>query len=326
MNSHARFAAHTARALGYGFRSLDGDDAYLFEVSDGPRTAAFSTAYGTPYAINTARAYSLARDKSFCQRVLDNAGVATIPTQLFFANTRQQAYRSPGREREDALAWARNAAFPVFCKPNQGSKGEFAEIVTSAAAFENYLDRVGPTYDVILVQPVVRGEEHRVLVLNGAPLCSYRKVKPHLDGDGRSTLRQLLERARTTWKAAAQATPLEAIQARDMTGAFVRHDAVVEAGARLTLEGRANRAAGGDADVVLDAPPASLAEIGRAAAGAIGLGLAGVDVFDVSPTRDCSDLVVIEVNANPAVETLEAQGRLDLIEAIWKANFAAALR
>ncbi len=326
MNSHARFASHTARVLGYGFRSLDGDDAYLFEVSDGARKAAFSTAYGTPYAVNTARAYSLARDKSFCQRVLDGAGIATIPTQLFFANTRQQAYRSPGREREDALAWAASATFPVFCKPNQGSKGEFAEIVTSAAGFEDYLNRVGPTYDVILVQPVLRGEEHRVLVLNGAPLCSYRKVKPQIEGDGRASVRELLERARATWKAAAQATPLDAVQARDVTGALTPHEAIPDAGARLTLEGRANRAAGGDADRVLDAPPEVLANLGRAAAAAIGLGLAGVDVFDVSPARDCSDLVVIEVNANPAVETLESQGRLDLIEAIWKANFAAALR
>ena len=40
---------------------------------------------------------------------------------------------------------------------------------------------------------------------------------------------------------------------------------------------------------------------------------------------DLSELVVIELNANPAVETLEDVGRWDLIETIWRANFDAAI-
>ncbi len=325
MNSHARFAAHTARALGYAYRSLDGADAYLFEVSDGARAAAFSTAYGTPYALNSARAYSLARDKSFCQRVLDAAGVATIPSRLFFANDRQRPYRSAGREREDAIAWSRGAVFPVFCKPNQGSKGEYAEVVADAAAFSDYLNRVGTAYDVILVQPVLRGLEYRVVVLNGAALFSYRKSQPFVLGDGERTLRALLEDAQQQWKGAARTTPLAAIQARSEDGAAMAHDHIAAKGVRLILEGGAKRAAGGDAVDLSDAPPAPLAAFGEAAARALGLNLAGVDLFDVSPAGDFSALVCIEVNANPAMETLEANNRWDLIEAVWRANFAAAL-
>ncbi|MET0183809.1 MAG: hypothetical protein ABW199_13095 [Caulobacterales bacterium] len=324
MNSHARFAAHSAKALGYAFRSLDGDDAYLFEVTDGARKAAFPVGYATPYALNNARAYSLARDKSFAQRVLDQAGLATIPSQLFFTNDRQAAYRAPGRERADALAWAKNAPFPVFCKPNQGSKGEYAEIVASADALTRYLDRVSAHYDVILVQPVLRGDEYRVIVLNGAPLLSYKKAQPVLSGDGRSSLRELLEAARVNWKGAALQTPLEDLRARDVTGAAVSLGDVVATAAKVTLEGRANRAAGGDAEAIFTEIPKPLAKIAVEAAKALGLNFAGVDLFDLSPNRDGSNLVVIEVNANPALETLEAQGRFDLIEKIWAANFEAA--
>jgi glutathione synthase/RimK-type ligase-like ATP-grasp enzyme len=326
MNSHARFAAHTAQALGYAFRSLDGDDAYLFEVAHGERRACFSSAYGTPYALNSACAYSLARDKSFSQRALDLAGLPTIPTLVFFANDRQRAYRGPGREREDALEWARTAQFPIFCKPNQGSKGEFAEIVASPAAFADYLDRVGPAYDVILAQPLLHGEEHRVVVLGGEALASYRKTRPTLVGDGVTTLRGLIERAQTGWKASAARSPADAYNARDAGGALLGLAATPAAGETIVLEGRANRAAGGDADRVAAGAPAQLGDCAIAAADAIGLGLAGVDIFDLSPARDLSDLVIIEVNANPAVETLVAHGRLDLVRAIWTANFEAALK
>jgi hypothetical protein len=44
-------------------------------------------------------------------------------------------------------------------------------------------------------------------------------------------------------------------------------------------------------------------------------------VFDVDGA-----LQVIEVNSNPMIATLEERGRWDLIETIWRANIAAALR
>lgn len=328
MNSHARFAAHTARALGYAFRSLDGDDAYLFEVSDGTRKAAFPIGYATPYGLNDARAYSLARDKAFSQRVLDEAGLQTIPSILFFANDRQAAYRSPGRELNDALRWSVEAAseFPVFCKPNQGSKGEFAEIAADPSAFADYMHRVGAHYDVILVQPLLEGEEYRVLVLEDRALCVYRKGQPQLIGDGESSVRQLLEAARATWKQPKHAAPLDAARVRTPDGVQIALDTVIEHGAMVTLDGRANRSAGGSAYALTEEVPEELARFALDAARTLGLQLAGVDLFDLSPTRDLSDLVVIEVNANPAIETLEAHERYDLIEAIWSANFRAALK
>ncbi|HVK79802.1 MAG TPA: hypothetical protein VM915_04255, partial [Verrucomicrobiae bacterium] len=95
---------------------------------------------------------------------------------------------------------------------------------------------------------------------------------------------------------------------------------------RLTLEGPANRAAGGGAQGVRDGAPEAQARLALAAADAVGLRLAAVDMFDISPNGDGSDLVVIEVNSNPMIATLEDAGRWDLIIEIWKANFAAALR
>jgi len=239
----------------------------LFEVRDGARKAVFAAGHATPYALNSARAHSLARDKAFTNRVWHEAGLPAIETRLFFVDRRYGEARAPGREVEDALAFARDAAWPLFVKPNDASRGRFAEIVRSATEFADYIERVRGDHPAILVQPVISGREHRVFVLEGRVLFSYRKV------------------------AAGPA---------------------------------ANRAQGGGAEDFADGAPPRLTAIALAAVDAIGLSLAGVDVFDISPNGNHSEHLLIEANANPGIETLADVGREDLVIAIWRANFEAA--
>ncbi len=97
---------------------------------------------------------------------------------MFFVTKRWVEMRGPGREPEDALAYARAATYPLFCKPISASNGLYAEIIESAAAFEDYMRRVAAEHFAILVQPYVRGPEYRVFVLHGQPLFSYRKQLP----------------------------------------------------------------------------------------------------------------------------------------------------
>lgn len=278
----------------------------------------FAAGASVPYALNDARASTLARDKAFSERALRAGGVAAISGEMFFVTERWADMRAPGREPADALAYAARAAYPLFCKPISGSNGLYAEVVADADAFADYMRRVAREHFAMLAQPFMRGDEHRVFILSGAPLFSYRKTPPCVTGDGSSTLRVLLEAFRRD-----DASPM---RVRDAAGDFASLESVPAVGETLTLEGPANRSAGGGACDLRDGAPEPLARIALAAAGALGLSLAGVDIFDVSPARDLSDLLVIEVNGNPMIETLEEGGRWDLITAIWRANFDAALK
>lgn len=322
-SAHARYARHTALKLGYDFRSLDGADGYLFEVRDGARRAYFSAGPGAPYALNRANAHSIARDKAFTQAVLAREGLPIIPSRLFFANSQHAALRDPGREPADALVFARNAAFPLFCKPISGAQGAFAEIVRDTGQFERYIARVAAAHYAVLVQPVIEAPEHRVFVLEGKVLFSYRKSAPRLLGDGTRSLADLFGRATAPPRPdEIEARASETLSARDQSGAFYSADDVPPAGRLVTLLGAANRARGGGAvDLGTDAPQA-LAELARACAAALQLGVAAVDIFE----RGDGGPLVIEVNASPAIKTLEDHGRWDLIETIWRANFAAALQ
>jgi glutathione synthase/RimK-type ligase-like ATP-grasp enzyme len=318
-SAQARYAAHAAATCGYAFRSLDGVDGYLFEVRDGARVAAFAAGAGTPYALNDARAASVARDKAFCAEVLRQAGVPVLAGEKFFVTKRWSDMRTPGREPEDALRYARTAEYPIFCKPLSASNGLHAEVIENGAAFSDYMRRVAREHFAILVQPYVRAAEFRVFVLNGEALFSYRKSLPQLTGDGRSTARALMQKLPRDPEA-----PEAVLLARDERGHRLSLDDTPAFGAKVTLEGPANRSAGGSAHDLRDGAPPELERLALAATRALGLRLAGVDMFDLS--GDGSELCVIEVNSNPMIATLEENDRWDLIDGIWRANFDAAFK
>lgn len=320
-SAQARYAARTAAACGYAFRSLDGEDGYLFEVRDGERRAVFAAGAGTPYALNDARAASIARDKAFCAEALREAGLPVLPGLMFFVTKRWQDMRGPGREPEDALAFAATADYPIFCKPLAASNGLHAEVIEDAAAFADYIQRVAHEHFAILVQPYVRAIEYRVFVLEGRALFSYRKHLPSVTGDGRRSLAALVEALPRDFGA-----PVPRIRGRDAAGSAVAADTILAAGTTIVLEGPANRSAGGGSHEVRDGAPDALARVAVASAAALGLRLAAVDIFDASMSGDLSKLSIIEVNSNPMIATLEDHDRWDLIEEIWRANFAVALK
>ena len=316
-SAQARYAAHAAEALGYAFESLDGADGYLFEVRDGDRRAVFAAGAGTPYALNDARAASIARDKAFCAEVLRRAGVPVLPGEMFFVTKRWAEMRGPGREPEDALSYARRAAYPIFCKPISASNGLYAELIENADAFADYMDRVAREHFAVLIQPYVRADEYRVFVLEGCALFSYRKSAPHVVGDGASTLQVLIEvMPRDPHE------PVRRLHGRDGAGQRVELDHVPPKGEHVGLEGPANRAAGGGAHALADGAPQPMAELAIRAVEALDLKLAAVDMFDLGDGA----FTVIEVNSNPMIATLEDHGRWDLIETIWRANIDAALK
>ena len=316
LSAHARYAQRTANALGCAFRSLDGADGYLFEVRDGDRRAVFAAGAGTPYALNDARAASIARDKAFCAETLRQAGVPVLPGRMFFVTPRWADMRSPGREPEDALAFARDAAFPLFCKPIAASNGLHAEVIDSAEEFADYIARVAREHFAILVQPYICAPEARVFVLEGCALFSYDKSAPTLTGDGARPLADLVAAIPRDPEA-----PKLKPRGRGEGGRKLSAQDVPARGETVVLDGPANRAAGGGANALRDGAPPALERLALDAAAALNLSLAAVDMFRLEDGP-----VVIEVNSNPMIATLEENGRWDLIEAIWRANIAAALK
>jgi glutathione synthase/RimK-type ligase-like ATP-grasp enzyme len=316
--TQTRYVKRACAALGLAFTDLDGA-GYLYGISDGRHEIVSGSGPICAYPLNSASAYGVSRDKHHTNAVLARAGLPTIPEQIFFLDERRAKLREGGHERADAFAAFVRAGGPVFCKPNQGSHGDFAEIVSDDAAFRDYVQRVTARYDTILLQPVLDGDEYRIFCLDGETVFATRKAEFAITGDGKSTLSELV-RAHNAPLVDIGISPVD--EAAALAALALHHnlgaDHIPPRGEKLILPGRRNLSAGSDvADFTTDVPPA-LATLALRAAKAIGLRVAGVDIFDVSPGRALSELVIIEVNGNPGIQSLEAVGRDDLVDHIWQ--------
>lgn len=306
----ARHARDAAEAIGAQFEDLDDGDGYLFRISKGGRFVLGGGGNICAYPVNSATAYTVSRDKAHTKRVLQSRGLPVIGGGLFFAQTRRAAMRSPGREAADAAVFASRLGYPVFCKPNLGSRGTFAEIVRDDADLADYISRVAIDFEAFLVEPLVDGTEHRVLVQDGRPVFHATKSEPALLGDGRSTLAELLG-------AMNRSIAADGISALPASALGIAASRIPAAGERVALPGRRNLSAAGAIEQVSEAVPEPLALLAISAVAALGLRIGAVDMFDISPRGDLSNLVVIEVNGNPGLRTLENAKRSDLVRSIW---------
>ena len=314
-----RYARDAADAIGVRFEDLDNGEGYLFRISRGDRFVLGGGGNICAYPVNSASAYTISRDKAHTKSLLRARDIPVIPGGVWFAHPRRASLRAPGREASDAAAYADRLGYPVFCKPNNGSRGMFAEIVRNAAEFEDYVRRLAVEFETFLIEPVLDGAEHRVFVLDGRPIFHSTKTVPALVGDGRSSLGDLLAALNVTLQAeGVSALPTSALTGHDL-------NRTPASGEQISLPGRRNLSAQGGIEAVSEHTPPALSAHAIAAVAALGLRAGAVDMFDLSPGRDLSDIVVIEVNGNPGLRTLERAGRNDLIRAIWTHMLNACL-
>ena len=307
------YAEFACAEFGLQFHDLDGGSGLIFSVASRDRLLHFGAGRCSWYPQNNATASTLASDKYFTSRILQEAGVPALGGEYFFLHARFRAHRPVGHERSDAIACFERLGGSAFVKPLAGSRGDFAQAIHGEAALIRYLDEVTKYYDAVLIQPIVEGSEYRVFLLDDDALYCARKYPPSVTGDGVHSFRELL------------AAHNDALRAHGLSPTSMPEhpslDAVPAKGERREISGRMNLSAGG-AMVMADAPSGQAVILARRAARALGLRVAAVDMFvDIDGKPDAIE--IIEVNSNPSIRLLEDSSRGDLILKIWHHTFSA---
>ncbi|MBI2888795.1 MAG: cyanophycin synthetase [Candidatus Liptonbacteria bacterium] len=262
--------------------------------------------------LNPLGASDIAKDKDYANFFMRRMGYPVIPGRAFFSYDWCKAIGSR-RDIDAAYRYAKTIGFPVVVKPNSGSQGTNVAYAYNRVEFFRAVRAVFVRDRVALVQKPVRGTDYRVVVLDGRVISAYERIPLHVVGDGKHTIRQLLQVKQRRFVAASRDTRIKMHDPRialKLARQGLTFRSVPPKGARIYLLDNANLSTGGDSvDVTKNVHPA-FHRIAVRLTRDMGLRLCGVDLMvKGSITEKLHEYWVLEVNAAPGLDHYAATGR-----------------
>jgi cyanophycin synthetase len=253
---------------------------------------AAATVVGQRTSLNAPAAVALAGDKPAAYGAVARAGVP-VPEHLAF----ETGDLEPGR------AFLARGPVPCVVKPAVGSGGDgVTGGVRSAGDLRRAALSASRFASRLLVERQVEGDVFRLLVLDGEVLDAVRRLPPRIEGDGVSTVEELIfaeydRRLGANGDGGLKpfAVDLDCLLA--LAGAGLSLRSVPAAGTVVPVKTVTNYNRR-DENEAVEAVSHELKAQAVAAAAALGLRLAGVDV--VTPSTGGGGIVV-DVNASPAL-------------------------
>lgn len=268
----------------------------LFELRRGSaRTRVFQQTVGLDDPVTL----RMALDKSLSHRLLVEAGV-TVPEHLEFGFG----------DQGPALAFLAAADHACVVKPAAGTGGGHG--ITAGVACAAELRRASlhaaQKTDRLLIERQAAGDVYRLLLLEGELLDVVRSRPARLTGDGRSTIADLMRtenRRRVAARGAAGLArlgiDLDLVLTLERAGLSL--SSVPAAGRSIAIHTITNDCGAAQCETYGGPVADRVLVEARAAAEAVGLKLAGVDVIAIDPGRPLYEVggVVNEVNGSPGL-------------------------
>ncbi|SFU39944.1 cyanophycin synthetase [Pontibacter akesuensis] len=238
-----------------------------------------------------------AGNKNITKAILEEAGVP-VPQGLTVYCT---------RELEEAVE---ELGYPLVTKPLDGNQGKGASI-----NIENWKDALkgfaeAQRYsNAVMVEQFIQGYDYRLLVINGKFIAAAKRTPAMVVGDGKSTLRQLVNQVnKDPRRGVGHEKALTHIKIDKISRSILREkgltlQSVLPVGEELYLKKTANLSTGGTAKDVTDIVHPYNVLMAERIAGIIGLDICGVDVMtsDIAIPLPETRGAVIEVNAAPGL-------------------------
>jgi GNAT-family acetyltransferase (TIGR03103 family) len=291
LNPYARIIVDEARRRGIGVEVLD-EEANYFALTCGGRRIVCRESLSE---LTTAVAMSRCDDKRVTLRLFERAGLQ-VPMQCLA--------RSPEENRGFLARFGR-----VVVKPARGEQGRGISVdLRTPEDLEAAIDRARGECQDVLIEQFCEGLDLRVVVIGFKVVAAAVRRPAQVIGDGRQTVRELIEQ-HTRRRAAAtdgeSRVPMDAETERCVRAGGFAMDAVLPTGAVLPVRKSANLHTGGTIhDVTAQLHPV-LADAAERAARAIDIPVTGLDLL--VPRVDGPDYVIIEANERPGLANHEPQ-------------------
>ena len=241
----------------------------------------------------SAIAETISRDKDLTKSILESCGVP-IPQGRAVQNA------------QDAWEAAQELGLPVVVKPVDGNhgRGVFINLETQQEIEAAYAVAVDEGSGV-LVERFIRGNEHRLLIVNGELAAAAKGQEALVTGDGIHTINDLiaLQINSDPRRGRGEDQPLNPVRIDSAARLELKRqgfeaDSVAPLGCEVLIQRNGNVAFDCTDDVHPD-----VAAIAAIAARAVGLDVAGIDLVTEDISRPLSETggAIVEVNAGPGL-------------------------
>ncbi len=262
--------------------------------------------------LNRMGASEIARDKDYCNFFMKSMGYPTVEGRAFFSPAWARAIGSK-HSTDEAYRYVKAIGFPVIVKPNSGSQGVCVAKVYTRKEFYRAIKAVFRCDRVALVQRPVTGRDYRIVVLDKRVISAYERIPLSVIGDGRSTIKGLLEKKQRAFVAARRDTILKPSDHR-ITQKLVRQGlslaSIPKKGRQVFLLDNANLSTGGDAVDVTDIMHRDFKKVAVRLTADMGLRLCGVDLMIEPSIEEARDTYwVLEINSAPGLDHYVLTGK-----------------
>jgi GNAT-family acetyltransferase (TIGR03103 family) len=291
MNPYARIIINEARRRGIAVEVIDAPGG-LFELTFGGRRVRCRESLTD---LTTAVALSICDDKAVTRRLVEAAGVR-VPDEIEASDM-------------SAVGAMLEKHGSLVVKPARGEQGRGVAVdLDSLEDVERALEAARQHSDRVLVESFHRGEDLRLIVIGFQFVAAAIRRPATIVGDGRYTVRQLIERQSRRRAAATggeSRIPLDQETERCVRQAGYTLDDVPPKGKSFPVRKAANLHTGGTIHDVTAKVHPSLVTAAEAVARAIQIPVVGVDFIVNSPAEP--DYVFIEANERPGLANHEPQ-------------------
>ncbi|MEO1658395.1 MAG: cyanophycin synthetase [Pseudomonadota bacterium] len=242
-------------------------------------------------------AVDIAKDKEFCLELLRDLGLP-VPDQFF------------ARDEAMAVRAAKQIGYPVVVKPSDGNHGRGVSInLMTEDEVANAFPIAAGNGSGVLVEAMIPGDDHRLLVVNGELVAAARRLPAHVKGDGKSTIEELINITnQDPRRGAGHENMLTRIDLGDreievMREKGYRPDDVPQEGEVVFLRKTANLSTGGTATDVTEVIHPDNKRMAERAIKAVGLDIGGVDFLTTDITKSYRETggAICEINAGPGI-------------------------
>ena len=291
LNPYGQIIVNEARRRGIHVEVTDAEGGF-FRLTYGGRSVRCRESLSE---FTSAVAMSICDDKAVTRRVVAEAGVQ-VPEQADAAD-------------RDGVADLLERHGSVVVKPARGEQGRGIAVgLTTMEEIEAAIAEAGRLSDRVLVEEAVSGADLRLIVIDYRVVAAATRRPASVVGDGRSTVRELIE-AQSRRRAAATGgesrIPLDAETERALASAGVDYDTVPDEGTEVVVRKTANLHTGGTIhDVTAETHPALIDAAVRAAR-AIEIPVTGIDLL--VPDIGGPEYHFVEANERPGLANHEPQ-------------------